>query len=120
MFEAVGLTTWSLSLIQVGATALSNLAVTVYITNDKQVRTKYLQTLGSPTAAADIVTAFPNSWQQAPGPSEQTGTGAIANPMTANVPFFQFKGSVEAIRVVAAASGGVATGAFRVAAMAVP
>jgi hypothetical protein len=120
MFEAVGLTTWTITLIQEGATALANVAATVYITNDKKVRQKYLQTLGSPTAAADLVTAFPNSWVKAPGPSEQAGTGNIANPLTPTIPVLQFKGAVEAIRVVLSQAGGSAAGYCRVAAMAVP
>lgn len=117
MFEAVGLTKWTFALEANTADALAGWSVTIYGSNNQQLRQKYLQTLGSPTQPTDVAAAFPYTGAPLPGPAEQGGTGGIANPLTPLVPFFQYSGDLVAVRAIA--TGGT-SGYINVTAEAVP
>jgi hypothetical protein len=61
----------------------------------------------------------PWEWFLLPGPSEQSGAGGAANPLTTNAPFFTYTlGPIIAVRAIVVAQG--TAGAVRVVASAVP
>ena len=61
----------------------------------------------------------PTSWVLLPGPSEQTGTGVVGNPLTSSAPFFQFSGAIVGVRAVLTASA-AAAGTATIAVEAIP
>lgn len=112
--EALGFTKWTFTLLG-GGTGYS---VSVYGTNDPTAHIVWSQKMnpGQYTTPASLPAS---SWFLLPGPSEQTGTGTIANPMTGTAPVFQFSGSLLAVRAVLTASATPA-GSITVAVLAVP
>jgi hypothetical protein len=119
--EAALYQSWSFSIVNDAAAtaALANCSVIIYGSNDRRILDYWRANVGNPNLPANIVTAFPNSWVQLPGPSEQSGTGSSANPMTETAPFFLFKGSLIAVRAVLAMNASL-TGSVRVTAEAGP
>ena len=73
---------------------------------------------GISNASGFVPGVQPWEWHVMPGPSEQGGTGQIANPMTVASPFFIASFPVDAVRVVLSTIG--SAGSIRVVAKAVP
>jgi len=116
MNEAMGFTKWTFSLI--GAVAGSGYTVTLYGTNDPKAYKAWMSSF-NPQSPHGNVTLPASSWFVLPGPSEQSGTGTIANPMTPATPLFQFSGTLLAVRAVLT-SVTAAAGSVQVAVEAVP
>ena len=105
--EAMNFTKWTFSLLGAGSAGYT---VTIYGTNDPKAYKAWMSTF-NPQSPHGTVTLPASSWFKLPGPSEQAGTGAIANPMTDSVPTFQYSGGLIGVRAVltavASASGNV-------------
>lgn len=115
--EAMNFTKWSASLLGGG----TGMTVTLYGTTDPRADAAWRQAM-NPGLYPSPVTVPASSWFVLPGPSEQSGTGSIANPMvnTANsTAFFQYSGALMAIRAVLTASAS-ASGLVTVSIQAVP
>lgn len=104
--EARDFTKWTFTLLGDGA----GWAFTCLGTNDPQAYLVWKYGL-NPQAYPNLPSAptLPDSsWRVLPGPSEQSGTGGIANPLTSTTPFFQYSGTLVAVRVVLTAVGTLA------------
>jgi hypothetical protein len=136
--EARGFTKWTFSLIQTGTVALAGYQVTILGTMDPNANQTWwyavqgrtpsgvsaLPAGGSPSqlgsAALGYYPGIPTtSWFVLPGPSEQSGTGVIANPLTPANPVFTCNLPLNMVRAVVTANS-AATGSFNVAALAIP
>lgn len=100
MVEAMGFSNWTFSLVGSG----SGYTVSLYGTNDPAAYKAWMSTFLPSTQSPHGAVTLPNgSWRLLPGPSEASGTGGIANPMTDTTPLFQFKGTLIAVRAVVTA-----------------
>lgn len=122
MNEANSFTKWTFQMTG-GGTGYS---VTIYGTADRLVYRAWVNSLnpGQPTFNAPsqplINTAgLASSWFALYAQSDQTGTGAPANPMTAANPSMQFSGELVAVRAVLTTTVG-ASGSVTIIASAVP
>ena len=123
----------SFQLVQVGSTALSGIAVTLYGTLDpaaSQTWWNALQGKVPPGPPAGPINGYtdqtgyvpglpPFSWQPLPGPSDQSGAGSVGNPLTPSVPFFTSSLPVVAVRAVVTSTASPA-GVFHVAVLWIP
>lgn len=83
MWEGIGFSKWVFQILQVGATAASGYSFTLYGTISRGVYTaKQAGRTGAFTASTNP-DVQPVNWFQIPAPSEQVGTGIVANPLTA-------------------------------------
>jgi hypothetical protein len=123
---AMAFTKWAFQLL--GNTA--GISVSLYGTLDYNAYLVYTAnsgvegyTTGSQYLAGTVIRApvsVPaSSWFLLPGPSEQSGTGSIANPLTGAVPVFTCSLPLVAVRAVVTASAGP-SGQGSVIAFAVP
>ncbi len=94
--EAANFTKWTVSATG-GGTGYS---VTMYGTNDPKAYAAWRQGMNPGQYPGGALTLPASSWFILPGPAEETGTGQIANPLTATNPQFQFSGVLLAIRAV--------------------
>jgi hypothetical protein len=108
---AMGFTKWVFQLLG----NLTGISVTLYGTIDPNAYLVYtansgvdgfttgsLYLGGAPQRSAVAVPA--SSWFVLPGPSEQTGTGSIANPLTSTTPLFVASMPLVAVRAVVTTS----------------
>jgi len=127
------------TLIPVGSTALTNVQVAIYGTNSPDADQTFWNALQGPgshynggtrvyggstavpiqpqgfTDAAGYYPGFPSAaWVLLPSPSEQSGTGPVANPLTPQAPLLVCSTPWQSVRaVVVSATNG--TGIFNVA-----
>jgi hypothetical protein len=73
---------------------------------------------GYSNASGFIPGCNPWEWVLLPGPSDSSGTGVIANPMTTNSPLFNCSLPLESVRAIVVAQG--TAGTVRIVAEAVP
>lgn len=107
MNEATSFTKWTFQMTGGG----TGYAVMIYGTADRLAYRAWVNSLnpGQPTFSAPsqplINTAgLASSWFPLYGPSDQSGTGVPANPMTAANPSMQFSGELVAVRAVLTSS----------------
>lgn len=94
----IGMSKWTFQLIGAGANT-AGYTITIYGTTDPAAYASFSAPLNSGTAITGgtdgVTSGIPaSSWQVIPGPSDQSGTGAVSNPMisgaatwfTANIP----------------------------------
>jgi hypothetical protein len=110
--EAQGFTKWTFQLLG-GGTGYS---ITLYGTSDPVALGQWRSSF-NPLAPKYALPA--SSWFILPGPAEQTGTGTIANPITATAPSFQFSGSLLGVRAALTTSA-TPSGVVSVSVVAVP
>lgn len=126
----IGLQTYTFQIIQpplgtpapTGAVAPTGYEVTIFGTIDPIAYQAYELNGGSDAFTSVTGTNGPlyavtlavpaTSWAPLPGPSEQTGTGTSANPMTATGMFFQAKIALVAVRAVLTAVNSAAGNAI--------
>ena len=125
------------TLIPVGSTALTNIQVAIFGTNSPDADQTFWNAMQGPgsmlgggtyggstavpispqgfTNAAGYYPGFPSSgWVLIPAPSEQSGTGGVANPLTPQSPLLNSATVFQSVRaVVVSATNG--TGIFHVA-----
>lgn len=92
MLQAAGYTKWTFQLVGPGVTAATTAAfsISIYGTIDPNILQQSYQTAGNypssvgkdPSFTASLTAIPATSWFLLPGPSEQTGTGSITNPLT--------------------------------------
>ena len=133
--EARNFKQWTFALEQATTSgALSNISVTLYGTvnpaawqtwwNAIQGRNNYganppLAIQGITNAAGYVPGIPPQTWFPLPGPSEQSGTGGIANPITPVTPLLTVNMPLVLVRAVVTAAS-TPTGTFHVSCTAVP
>lgn len=122
MNEAANFTKWTFQMTG-GGTGYS---VTIYGTADRLIYRAWMNSLnpGQPTFNAPSqpvinTAALASSWFPLYAQSDQSGTGAPANPMTATSPSMQFSGELVAVRAVLTTTTGAA-GSVTIVASAVP
>lgn len=97
--EAMNFTKWTFSMNQ-GTTGYT---ISLYGTNDPKAYAAWKQGF-NPGQFPNGITLPASSWFLLPGPSEQTGTGAIVNPITSTSVLFQYSGTLLAVRAVLTAA----------------
>lgn len=137
MFEGIAFSKWMFQLAQLGTTTLTGVSVTIYGTispfaystwvNGNLGQTPYPTQIAQagPIAVPGVTNVAPYNpgvqpweWFPIPGPSEQAGTGTIANPMTTTSPLLTTNIPLIAVRAVV--TGAVTAGVARVYAFAIP
>lgn len=113
--EAQGFTKWKFTASGGG----TGYTVTLYGTNDPLAKAAWRQSHNPGAYPGGVLVLPASSWVILGGPSEQSGTGLIANPITATTPTFDFSGSLLAVRAVLTAVA-APSGIFTVNAEAVP
>ena len=97
MLEAIGFTKWAFCLV--GNT--TGQSVTIYGTLDPIASQAWNTPHNGPKGGPDGSTVVPaGSWFKLPGPSEQTGTGGISNPLVAATPLLNVSMPLVAVRAV--------------------
>jgi hypothetical protein len=98
--EARDFTKWTVTKIGAG----TGYTFSVYGTNDPMAyavfRYKQLGSAAFPGNPGFVPTLPASSWVLLPAPSDQTGTGPVANPLTDASPMMQYSGTLTGIRVV--------------------
>lgn len=94
---AMGFTKWVFQLL--GNTA--NISVTIYGTEDPAAYSAFTTNSGQDGWSSPCPAS---SWFALPGPSEQSGTGAIANPLTSTTPLLVVSLPLVAVRAVVTAA----------------
>lgn len=92
--EAMNFTKWSF-MLNAGTTGYS---ISLYGTADPKAYAAWRNAINP--GQSNGITLPASAWFLLPGPSEQAGTGAIANPITSTSTMFQFSGSLLAVRAV--------------------
>ena len=121
--EAKGFTKWVFQLLGPGATA-AGYTITILGTIDPQVQYSIDVSQQNPQTPSNLYgsrTSIPaTNWFVIPGPSEQTGTGTMANPLVSGTTqIFQANLPLTAVRAVLTTIGTPTASAY-VVAMAVP
>lgn len=105
--EAMNFTKWTFSLIGGGTPA--TYGITLYGTNDPAAYTAWKMALNPSYAmlynGGKTVTLPATSWFKLPGPAEQSGTGAISNPITPTSPLLTVSLPLIAVRAVLTTAG---------------
>ena len=118
--EARDFTKWTISKIGAG----TGYSFSVYGTNDPLAYAVFRYTqLGQAAFPGNpgYVPSLPaSSWFLLPAPSEQSGTGSVANPISDSSPLLQYSGTITGIRVVLTAKTAGATGLSQVVIEATP
>jgi hypothetical protein len=136
--EARAVSKWRIQLEQVGTAALVGYGVSIYVTSSPAAFQTYMYALqgrtptgvralpfgGSPQVLANAAAGFfpgidPGMWVLAEGPSDQGGTGPVANPLTPTSPQLTISGTIVAIRAVLTASA-APVGNFNVSLLGIP
>jgi hypothetical protein len=135
--EGIGYSKWVFHLVATDATALSSLSVTMLGTISPFAYSTFTGVMGGKTPTPQVpqvgpayapgysnATGFvpgvaPWEWFIIPGPSEQSGTGNIANPLTAYTPLLYTSMPLVAVRAVVT-SALTGNGTARVYGFAVP
>ena len=128
----IGMQTWTFLLIGAGTgytvTLLGSIDPTLYVEASPSTLLPLATAVALGVPATNYsgktdpfipVLSDANSWAPLPGPSEQSGTGASQNPITASGIFFQAKIALVAVRAVLTASASAA-GSITVVGFAVP
>lgn len=99
--EAIGFTKWTFSLAGLNAAAIAGYTVTIYGTIDPTAFQAWKPENNGPNGGPNGSTIInPGSWFVLPGPEEETGTGPMANPLTATAPMLFASGALVGIRAV--------------------
>ena len=114
--DAMDFSKWTFS----GVGGGTGYTVSLYGTNDPVAYAAWKQSINPGAYPGGPVTLPASSWFLLPGPSEQSGTGAIANPLVAGSSnLFQYSGVLLAVRAVLTAVGTI-SGTYTVNVQAVP
>lgn len=96
--EARDFTKWTFSLLGSG----SGYSFTIYGTLDPLAYAAWKNEMNPNLYINSAVKPSPpaSSWFILPAPSEQSGTGSVANPLTDTAPLLQYSGTLVGVRVV--------------------
>lgn len=120
MAEGIAFSKWVYQIEQVGSTAATGYSFALYGTISKGAYTAFSnQRVGLKTLTTGTVDVQPVNWFLLSAPSEQSGGGQVANPLTALGQYLIVSAPLVAVRGVLVASSS-ATGTVRLVGFAVP
>lgn len=105
--EARNWTKWAFQMRQNGTSA-ATFEVSIYGTVSEAAYIQWMQAFNPGQSVSSFfgtVTVNASDWFLLPGPSEQSGTGSISNPLTTTSPFLEYSGALIAVRAVLTTQG---------------